>query len=75
MKFNCGPTAAERYERWHNARKEWHRWFAWRPVRIGPNECIWLETLDRKGTYHSGYMCHTWWTFEFRRLGRRNDGK
>ena len=50
MKFNCGPTAEERIRR----KCVYHRWFAWRPVRIGANDCRWLEFVFRKGTYHRG---------------------
>lgn len=44
MKFDCGLTSYEKYE----ARKQWHRWFAYRPVRIGTHDCRWLETVERK---------------------------
>lgn len=30
---------------------QWHRWFAWRPVRVGPRDCRWLEYVERKLTY------------------------
>lgn len=29
---------------------EWHRWFAWHPVRLGQwrdGELVWLETVER----------------------------
>jgi hypothetical protein len=32
-------------------RKDWHRWFAWRPVRLGPyrgDPWAWLERVDRR---------------------------
>jgi hypothetical protein len=61
MKFNCGPTWAERIDR----RKQWHRWFAWFPVRIGETrECLWLEYVERKGECHCYYDCY--WSFEYR---------
>lgn len=50
MKFNCGPTFAERYERKTN----WHRWFAWHPVRIASGDCRWLEYVERKVYYLLG---------------------
>lgn len=27
---------------------EWHRWFAWHPVKI-EHEYVWLEVVHRKG--------------------------
>lgn len=30
---------------------DWHRWFAWHPVRIGNNDCRWLETVERRFEY------------------------
>ena len=42
-------------------RTEWHRWFAWRPVRLPemnyegvrvPKMCVWLETIERKREYN-----------------------
>lgn len=46
MKFKLGPTYYERIV----ARHEWHRWFAWYPVRLGdrPREGRWLEYVMRK---------------------------
>lgn len=53
MKFNCGLTgdakeAAARAER--DKLKVWHRWFAWYPVRVGQNDCRWLEYVERRAT-------------------------
>jgi len=41
---------------------EWHRWFAWYPVRItkGTNktsEVVWLQFIKRRGHYWSGAVC------------------
>lgn len=46
MRFNCGPTFEEKWEQ----RKQWHPWFAWRPVRVDSRDCRWLEWVERKGT-------------------------
>jgi hypothetical protein len=27
--------------------KQWARWFAWRPIRVG-TEWVWLEYVDRR---------------------------
>lgn len=51
MRFDCGETWQEREARIN----EWHRWFAWRPVRVGPHDCRWLEVVERKITRH-----YTW---------------
>ena len=40
MKIDCGPTYAERAK----IKQKWHRWFAWRPVRVASHDCRWLET-------------------------------
>jgi hypothetical protein len=47
MKFNCGLTWQEKLE----AREQWHRWFAWRPVRVATRDCRWLEYIERKITH------------------------
>lgn len=47
MKFDCGETRQERWERLEN----WHEWFAWHPVRIGSKDCRWLEKVQRKRVY------------------------
>lgn len=48
MKFDCGPTARERFE----ASIQWRSWFAWPPVRIdGTRECRWLERVERRASY------------------------
>lgn len=30
-------------------RFQWRRWFAWRPVSIGPHRYAWLQFVERKG--------------------------
>lgn len=50
MKFNCGPSFAER----HNRKQQWHKWFAWRPIRLNENDCRWLEYVERKINYSFG---------------------
>lgn len=51
MKFNCGLTGAEKYAIKKAKLINWHRWFAWRPVRVGKNDCRWLEFVERKLTF------------------------
>lgn len=51
MKFDCGPTPRERRNALRAAQSEWHSWFAWYPVRVGPRECRWLEPVERRGDF------------------------
>lgn len=48
MKFNCGPTEQQRRQAARDRWCVWHRWFAWFPVRVGANDCRWLETVERR---------------------------
>lgn len=47
MKFNCLDHVVKAKQKAANLR-EWHNWFAWRPVRVGKNDCRWLEMLERR---------------------------
>lgn len=78
MKFDCGPSRAEKrkaraiiragkikakYERLRN----WHPHFALFPVRIAKGDCRWLETVERRGTQQRGYWPgEDYWTWEYR---------
>lgn len=59
MKFNCKRKVEPRIV--------WHTWFAWFPVRVGEDDCRWLEKVERRGTFEydsqGGY-----WHFEYRPL-------
>lgn len=51
MKWNARP---------HQQTREWHRWFAWYPVRIPFDpyvvaEWIWLEMVDRRNCMPPSY--------------------
>ena len=48
MRVNCGPSTKEKRQ----AKEDWHRWFAWRPVLVGEHDCRWLEFVMRKGTFY-----------------------
>lgn len=62
VRFNCGLSRQER----HVARQQWHRWFAWRPVRVtGQHQCVWLETIERKGTFYHDCIGFQW-SWEYR---------
>jgi len=28
--------------------KEWHPWFAWKPVLVSPKEKVWLRMVERR---------------------------
>lgn len=46
MKFRCPqPETIAQYRARVQA---WHPWFAWWPVRVGPNDCRWLEQVARR---------------------------
>lgn len=75
MKFICGPSPAERdrarREAWKKKKahlESLHEWFAWHPVRVGPRDCRWLETVVRLGRFYpADYdydIPHYWsWTY------------
>lgn len=55
MKFNC-----EKY-------KTWCSWFAWYPVKVGDNDCRWLETVERRRVeYHDTCFGSTWGNWQYR---------
>ena len=71
MKINCGPTPEERNKARHEYLTNWHPFFCLWPRRLGPNDCRWLETIQRKKTYHSfgRYIPHLgsgYWQAEYR---------
>lgn len=45
MKFDCGPSYAEKLD----LKKKPHKWFAWYPVSMegNPRDCRWLEYVLR----------------------------
>lgn len=58
MKFDCGDT----YDVYLAKQWQWHSFFAIFPRRVGPRECRWFETIERRrerrGTF-SGCYWHT----------------
>lgn len=56
MRFNFGVLR----------RTDWHGWFAWRPVRLGPSDCRWLEVVFRRGTYVNAGFGKEWAGWEYR---------
>ena len=63
MKFDCGETWKEKKARVG----KWHKWFAWRPVRLSAHDCRWLEHVGRRGIYKNGHF-ESWWEWEYRQL-------
>lgn len=65
MIFNCGPTWEETKAR----RGQWHDFFAiWPRVVLvvdGEQHCAWLQTIQRRSTYHS-CMGEGWWENQYR---------
>lgn len=65
MRFNCGLTAAEKYEAKVRKKQDWHLKFAWWPVRVGKNDCRWFEYVDRRG-HLNAWWDGIYWTYEYR---------
>lgn len=76
MIFNCGPSASERWAARMALIKQWHPYFAWLPVRLNDNRCAWLQTVERKGTFHEDrmYLQMSYWSWNYRAMGVRNVG-
>ena len=69
MRFDCGLSLKERFERRKQLGKEWRTVFAWFPVRVGKRDCRWLEYVQMKETYrleNLGYDIQCWWEREWR---------
>jgi len=68
MKFDCGETWEEKKAR-QTARekylKGWHDYFAIIPREVGPHDCRFLETIERKGIYCE-LVNARWWSWSYR---------
>ena len=58
MKFDCGETTKEYFERI----KQWQDHFCIIPKRVAPHDCRWLETVQRRGEY-ANYMTGVEWEY------------
>jgi len=62
---------SETQEAYENRLKEWHKWFAWYPVRISDTTKVWFEVIDRRLVdirLITGYdSCAISYDFEYRR--------
>lgn len=60
MRFDCGETYEERHARLEN----WHRFFAWYPVKIKDHDCAWMEWVLRKGKFTCSWGDADWtWSY------------
>ena len=49
MKFHCiNPLKVFGAWLYRHHDGEWHRWYAWHPVKLESGQCAWLETVERK---------------------------
>jgi hypothetical protein len=74
MKWDCGPTAREMWEKYVAEQAEWHPFFCWWPRRIGPRDCRWLETIERKREWW-GAMGYGGWLTNYRALDSSDSAK
>jgi hypothetical protein len=65
MKFSCGITSDERYNRLrsqHKALQQWHDYFLWLPRTIeevaGKKICYWLTTVERRADPEQSVFLH-----------------
>ncbi len=61
MKLNCGSSWESKKSHLEN----WHRWFAWYPVRVADFDCRWLETVERQGRNHC-FGLDNYWEWKYR---------
>lgn len=55
MIFKC---KSKRPDLWYT---EWHRWFAWRPVRLEDGiHCVWLQWVERRDISSYWVECFYW---------------
>jgi hypothetical protein len=60
----------ETYEEQEHRLRNWHRWWAWRPVTVynsdkGYHQSIWLETVWRQGEQVSGFEYDSFWKWRY----------
>jgi hypothetical protein len=49
----------------HDHLSNWHIWFAWHPVQVGPLTWAWLQKVERKGELCRAWG-EAWWMFQYR---------
>ena len=66
MRFDCGKrNSYQKHMLRLRALHWWHKWYAWFPVRVGPHDCRWLETVERRGERWVSWG-GSGWTWEYR---------
>ncbi len=66
MRVHCGPSITERQKAQliqakleANRLQRWTPWFAWYPVRIGEDDCRFMETIERRYKLAEAYQLHS----------------
>lgn len=59
MKFNCPKKQPK-------DTTLWYKWFAWYPVRVNDNECIWLEVVERREIEKTYATYDDWTRYDYR---------
>ena len=64
MKFRV-LTAEEKAKLIREKKTSWHKWFAWKPIRLSSDEheVRWLEFVYRKGVYRFGESDQCEWKY------------
>lgn len=44
--------------------RDWHKWFAWYPVKVRRGDVRWMEFVARRGEFQRGYRS-SWWDWEY----------
>lgn len=57
-------------EKWLYERN-WHRWFAWYPVRTSPTKVRWLSWIERRLDYSGRTTQPEWYYWDIRRFEYR----
>lgn len=69
MRFNCDRFGDWIWKKVTEREKyitNWHPFFCLLPCRIAPNDCRWLEYIERRKVLHNGYMCPDFYITEYR---------
>lgn len=76
MKFDCGEDRETKRKRKEVAKRlafaikrdfleSEHTWFAWFPVRVGKNDCRWLENVTRVGKFYESPVGYCGWNWSY----------
>lgn len=59
----------ERAQKRHDAKKKWHTWFAWYPIKLDTRETAWLQSVQRKGNWTCDAELFFSWDWKYRLQG------